>query len=667
VAGLFDLDQLPRVRRPKHRRTYQVTNFTKPDEWIPFDDLPDLHGEVVLDFENLDPGLADGRGSSWVRSGEGHICGAGFGPLQHGDDFYVSIAHSDGNGCDQARFLGWLGDQARRADVTFIYANAPYDLGWLKREGIEPRNLPIDVQAQAALLDEFAYTYSLDTLGRKYLGEGKNEDAMKEACLRGGLIDPLSRMDLVPAWIAETYGLQDIHLTKGVYLHLRKQIEAEGLQSIHELERECALVAVDMKALGVPVDMDDVMKTRGGFALQRERAIDTVKDLTGINVEPTDFTSLIRALKVEQPGLVLPKTALGKESIRDEVLEALPESPVANAIRWMRRYDKAIGTFIDSYFLKNVWRGRIHADFNPLRYTDDRGSQGGTVSGRFSSNNPNMQNLPVRQPEIGIPLRACFRPEPGEDWAKLDYASQEPRLTIHYAALLELRGAQAMIDRFHRDPMTDLHLETALLMFGHTRETWGLLTAARRKELRARAKIINLAIAYGAGGGNIADQLGLPKIKKQFDKDGSTIKYWAAGPEAQKLLDAHAAGVPFLKDLQAIAKTRAEQKGYVRTILDRVLRFKQFGGRYARSHKALNSIIQGSAADQMKMALVLLRREKIPILLTVHDEADASVPREAPAYIARIKQIMEEAVPLLLPVVAEVKIKANWGLVSVDD
>ena len=664
--GLFDLlpgVDHPELRLPRKKRQLTRPIFVRPDGWKPHEDLPELHGLVAVDLETKDVGLAEGRGTSWYRHDGGFICGAAIATEDRA--FYLPMRHCEGN-IDPDRVMRWLKAQLEKPDVEAVYCNGPYDLGWLSRDGVVPARLPHDVQIQAALLDEYKLNYSLDALGREYLGEGKADAAFKKACLYGGLIDPMSHMDLVPAWLAEAYALQDVRLTLRLRRHLGTQVIEQQLEQIYDLERECALAAVDMKAMGVRVDLDQVERTRQRFVARRDEYIQLVHELTKVHVHPNDTLSIIQALKVENPDVSLPRTEkTGKESIAADVLDSLPATPVVDALQWMRKYEKAIATTLDG-MLKHVYRGRIHADFTPLRRVDETGS-GGASTGRFSSSNPNLQNIPIRQPEIGLPIRACFVPDEGCDWGKLDYASQEPRLTIHYAALEGLKGAWAMVRRFRENPLTDLHLETALIMFGHTRETWEMLDKGQRRVLRQRAKVINLALAYGAGGGNIADQLGLPKVRASFEKDGRVIRYWAAGPEAQKLLDRHAKAVPFMKKLQALAKERAEEHGRVRTILGRLSRFKSFGGgSFARTHKALNSLIQGSAADQMKMALVLLRREKICVPLSVHDEGDLSVPRGAAAFIARVKQVMEEAVPLVLPVVAEVKLGANWAEVSGD-
>jgi len=626
------------------RRGLQLSRpvFTKPDDWSPYTVLPELSGIVALDTENKDPGLSSGYGTSWPH-GLGFTCGIAI--SWSGGDFYLPYGHSEGN-TDKRRVIEWLKVQAAKPDVTFVYANCQYDLGWLWREGITPLNLPHDVQGMAALLDEFKFSYSLDSLGREYLGEGKSDEAFSAACAAGGLLDPKSNMDLVPGWIAEAYGVQDARLTRDLYLHFLPMLEAEDLIPIYNLERECYLVGFDMKRNGVRVDTDEAERQITRFERLRDEKIELVARTTGVVCSATDNVSLARALRVENPDLDLPKTTQGRDSIRKEVMESL-HSPVADAINSARRYDKAINTFLQGYILESSVKGRIHADFNPLRRsgTDAGGREGmkGTVTGRWSCTDPNLQNVSARDIEIGVAVRRCFVPEEGEQWVKADYASQEPRLTVYYAERAKLRGGKEMADRFRIDPMTDLHGETATLM--------GVP--------RPQAKVINLSLAYGAGGAKLCKQLGLPT--EWTEKHGRRIEI--AGREGKRLLDRHMQAVPFMRALQKMAEKTAQTRGYIITLGGRRCHFQKNGDEYEWTYTALNKIIQGSAADQMKAALCHLRREKIPTLLTVHDEADFSVPRgeKGELILQSIRAIMEQAIPISIPMIADIKVSDTWA------
>ncbi len=598
---------------------------------------------VALDTETKDPGLSSGFGSSWPHAG-GYICGIAISWRE--GSFYLPLRHSDGN-IDSERVFRWLRVQAAKPDVTFVYANCQYDLGWLLRNNIVPVNLPHDVQGMAALLDEFKFSYSLDSLGREYLGEGKSDEAFKAACAAGGLNDPMSHMDLVPAWLAEAYGVQDANLTLALYNELLPKLEAENLIPVYTLERECYLVGYDMKRIGVRVDTDLAVQHMETFERKRDEKLKAVSDATGILCTASDNASLARALRIENPSLDLPQTALGRDSVRKEILDSL-RSPVADAINAARRYDKAVNTFFQGYIIEGSYRGRIHADFNPLRRSgtdDNTESMRGTGSGRWSCTDPNLQNLPTRDPEIGPAVRSCFLPEEGEEWAKLDYNSQEARIAVSLAEQAGLSGAQEMADKYRTDPRTDLHQQTADLMGISRRD----------------AKTINFAILYGAGGAEICRRLGLPTAHKRLRGSDTVIE--VAGPQGDALLRRHGQNIPFIRAFQKATKEAADRRGWIKTLTGRRVRFQRRGDEYARTYKACNGAVQGGAADQTKLAVVALRREGIIPLIIVHDDTNTSV-EPGGLLVDRIKEIMEAAVTLTVPVLADVKVGANWAAVS---
>lgn len=645
-----------------------------PADWHPIEDLPELTGVVALDFETDDPGIANKLGSSWARPGEGSVCGFGLAPI-YGEAFYCAISHGCGNG-DGEKYVRWLAAQAAKPDVTFVYANAIYDLGWLLRLGIDPVNHPIDIQGMAALLDENRTSYSLDSLLWAYLKRGKATEGLRARAREYGITNPYLHMRTLPAWDVAQYGTDDVKDTMELYQTLLPLLEEQNLGRVFALERECLLVGRDLRWRGVRVDQDALAQVERDFAAKRGAAIIRIKDATGVNVTAWDNAAIARALEIEQPNYDFERTSKGAPSIRAALLEAM-QTPVADAVREMRQYDKAISTTLAG-MTKYITKGRIHGEFHPLRRTDDEDGaterQQGTVTGRWSSSAPNLQNIPRRVPKIGDPIRSCFLPEEGELWAKLDYSSQEPRLATHFASLVnlvdpiwldrprnfkhlgKLDGADEMVAKYIANPNLSMHKETAELMGIDWRKD---------EQTYDRVKAMNLGLIYGMQGKRFCQEQGLP-TKWITTRDGREIE--VAGDEGQELLDRHFRAVPWVKQVQNVAQYNCDDRGYALTISGRRVRFERFwsDGRRMNTYKALNASVQGSAADQMKYTQCAFRRAGIYPLVVVHDDANLSIERGVGGVrrIEEASEIMANAVKLVVPSLAEASVGTTWGTVT---
>lgn len=645
-----------------------------PDGWSPTSNLPELHGIVALDTETDDPGLAAHKGSSWCRKGEGSVCGFSIAWREHDTDvgFYVPINHAAGN-VDAEKAFNWLRAQGAKDDVHFVYANAIYDLGWLQqRHDFNPVNLPCDVQGMAALLDERRSSYSLDSLAWAYLKKRKNTQALREESKKLGYLDPYKAMRKLPAWSVEEYATDDALDTLDLYYEMLPLIKAQDLTNVLEIEKECLLIGRDLRAHGVRVDLDEAARVKKQFLDEREAAVRRVYDATGVHVDPDDKQSIKRALEAENPTLQFTKTAKGQVSIRAGWIDSL-HSPVGKDIGLMRRLTKAVQTFIEGYIEGHTGAdGRIHADFNPLRRnSDDDDSLYGVAGGRWSSTNPNLQNIPRRDPHIGPAIRTCFKPEEGELWGKLDYSSQEPRLTTHFAYKLWLvrdKLGPDWSDRFQGvDDMVQAYRETPGLSM-HKVVAKGLgIDISADKRAYDNVKVLNLGIIYGMGGKKFCQSVGLP-TKFITTEWGKTIE--VAGDEGQRLLDKHFERFPWIKDVADFATSWAEGSGYMKTISGRRIRFEERDakGRALYTYKALNASVQGSAADQMKLAQIQFRRAGFPALVYVHDDANLSIPRgEAGRKMMKdAAEIMAQAVTLEVPSIAEGRVGKNWGSVGRD-
>jgi DNA polymerase I-like protein with 3'-5' exonuclease and polymerase domains len=426
---------------------------------------------------------------------------------------------------------------------------------------------------------------------------------------------------------------------------LENEIQKNELTHIFELETSLIPLMLEMRFRGVRVDLDKAERTKKQLAKLEQQIKDDIKHKTGIRIEPWVATSVGSVL--HHYGIDFPKTEkTSQPSITKAFLQACPHE-IAGQILRLRELNKANSTFIDS-ILRYTTNGRIHCEFNQLRSDD-----GGTVTGRFSSSNPNLQQIPARDPEIKNMIRGLFIPEEGEKWGSFDYSSQEPRLLVHYCSILSDRRPDPNVDSIVEAYQTgdvDFHQMVADM------------AGIGRKE----AKTVNLGIMYGMGRGKLANTLDITQ------------------GEAKDLLDTYHEKVPFVKGLADMVASKASRDGIVRTLLGRKCRFdmwepnsfgynkpmthedaiKEYGPgiRRAFTYKALNKLIQGSAADQTKKAMADCYAEGLIPLLTVHDELCFSVSSEDQA--SRIKEIMETCVDLRVPSKVDQELGDNWGEVG---
>jgi DNA polymerase I-like protein with 3'-5' exonuclease and polymerase domains len=612
-------------------------------EWHMPTSYPDLTGykQIAVDLETCDPHLTT-LGPGWARK-EGFIVGIA---IAAGDEsWYFPIRHQNGHNLDPKMTMKWLKTQMETPRIDKIMHNATYDLGWLRAEGVNVQGRVIDTMITGAIVDENRYSYSLNNLGRDYLEERKNEKLLRAAAAEWG-IDPKAEMWKLPPKYVGLYAEQDAAMTLRLWERLKVELEKLDLWSIWSLETSLIPMMVDMRQMGVRVDLDGADRARK-FLRERKKYIhDMIKDKTGVSVEPWAAASVQKVF--DALNLQYPTTDGGAPSFTKQFLTAHPH-PLSQAIVRLRETDKADSTFIDT-IMRHEHNGRIHTEFHQLRSDD-----GGTVTGRFSSSNPNLQQIPARDPEIKKLIRGLFVPEDGTQWGSFDYSSQEPRLLVHFAASIKGENRHDMIDsvvKAYNEGDVDLHQMVADF------------AGITRKE----AKVVNLGIMYGMGKGKLAGQLGITEA------------------EASALLQTHHEKVPFVKGLADLAMQQAAKHGVIRTLLGRRCNFhlwepRTFGYNKplpfdeaittygqpltrAFTYKALNKLIQGSAADQTKKAMADCYAEGLLPMLTVHDELCFSVDSTEQAN--RIQEIMETGLSDVLKVPSKVdaELGNNWGEVG---
>ena len=593
--------------------------------------------QVAIDLETHDPEIKN-LGGGWATN-KGFVVGVAI--SFEGFDGYFPVRHERGGNFSEEEVKKWL-VKLFKEDPIVICHNAVYDLGWLRRWGVDCNVTKVyDTLIAAPLVDENRYSYSLDSLSKDYLGERKQGNLLEEFGKEHGF-KAIEYMHMVPVEIAGVYAEQDTRLTLKLWEFLRVEIQKQGLTDIFNLETDLLRLLLEMRWKGVRVDLEKAEKTKKFFKSEEEKIYQNIKKETGIDIGSSDIYAAASLQKIfDKLGEKYELTEKNKQAKISNTLMRESDNPLIQSISVAREYNKAHTTFIDS-ILKHQVDGRIHAEINQLK-----GEYGGTVSGRLSMNNPNLQQVPARNEAIGPKIRSLFLPEEGHKWASLDYSQQEPRLLVHYAQKHGLEGAETLIKFFHEGK--DFHQVTA--------EMAGI----SRKE----AKTIGLGLMYGMGIAKLADSLDI------------------SPDQAKALKKKYNDNVQFLNNIIVRATRYTEQNGFINTLLGRRCRFELWENKdfydkrmmsyenakktwawnemkRAGTYRALNRLIQGSAADQTKKAMVdLWKNLGVIPMIQIHDELNVSIANET--QVKEIKEIMESAVELHVPVKCDAEIGDNWG------
>lgn len=598
---------------------------------------------------------------------------------------YFPIAHEGGGNCDRDVCLRWANDQLSRPGQPKVGANLLYDLEFLENEGVHVEGPFLDVQLAEPLLNEHRFDYTLEALAKDYLGEHKSDQALYEYCAEkfGGKPKrdhQIGKIWKCPGDIVRPYGIGDVDLPLRI---LEKQLINLKEQSLEELfQLECSLLPLllKMRQQGVRVDVEKAERLSALLKQKievKQRELDHWNNGKETNFNGyADIAPLFDNLQIVYP--TTPKS--GKPSFTDEWLD-VQEHPAAKCIADLRRYSKIKTTFIDNYIIQKHVNGRIYGQFHQLK--SDRK---GTISGRFSSSNPNLENIPSRDEEtvevvdwdgtladlpLGKAVRSLYLPEEDEDWVKDDYSQVEYRIICHYGGKTTsedplvirstIESANAARRAYIDDPDTDFH-------------KWVAAISGLDRKI---AKNLNFGKSYGMGPTAVAGKL------------KSSLK------EAREFIATYDGKMPFIKELLAYVAAVADQRGYIKTILGRRARFdlwepkswgkkgskplpyeqalKEYGRalKRAKTYKALNSLSQGTAADIIKKALSEIWKAGICNVLhaprnLVHDEIDWSKPRSKEATEAHREAvyIMENCIKLSVPLIAESEIGNNWGEVE---
>ncbi|MCK5608217.1 hypothetical protein KAR91_40420, partial [Candidatus Pacearchaeota archaeon] len=604
----------------------------KPDsDWVApnLDDLPAWKGiqRIGLDTESYDPTLTTlGPG---VRR-DGYTCGISF-AIEDGPAYYLPTRHHGGGNLDPDKVTAYMKDQAKIFTGDICGANLQYDLDYLAEAGIVFRKASFkDIQIAEPLIDENQFSYSLDTLGKKYGFMGKEETLLTEAAIAYGL-DRKKDMWQLPAKFVGPYATEDAVLPLKILRKQERIIDDQELWDIYRLECKVLPVLVKMRRRGIRIDFDQLDKVEALTRVKEQEFLDIIYAETSIRIKINEITKpklVVAALDVAQVpyGRTEPSTNFpdGQPSVKKEFLEPNKDMPLVNAILEARSYNKVRNTFVKSVREHQV-KGRVHCTFNQLRtQADNSDDVKGAGPGRLSCCDMNLQQQPSRHPILGKMWRSIYLPDEGGRWAALDYSQQEPRLFVHYAHIAGCAGTQAAVDGFHAG--LDWHDMTTEMAFG-VRKTDLCTTAEGKKKwktLRDRAKAVFLGIIYGMGQAKMCKSCGFST--EMVNIRGAERE--VAGPEGRAFLAEFNQKVPFLGEIKDMVERVAWNRKFIRTILDRHIHYPPGAG---MERKALNNLIQGSAADQTKLAMVLMDENNFRIQLQIHDEIDTTVYSEKTA------------------------------------
>lgn len=537
---------------------------------------------------------------------------------------------------------------------SVIMHNAQYDLGCLMSLGISIEHLKVyDTRIMAALWDSELPSYSLDFLLRQYFGTQKAQNRLVDVVRNFNLCPDLkpanktftsaatkwaySNMNIVqaadPGAMAD-YANQDITgtgiLFKFLYEKLGDQISA--------YYSNIAKICIEIRAKGIKIDINAV--NHGIDTLRpivENLEVELLKELGSINLHsPKQLLDMMKQKGYSD----FPKTAADGESVRAEYLEERPNDPLCSNLLKYRTYYKLLNDFLlKIQSMQEYTFGYVFPELNVLA----------ARTGRFSSSNPNIQNIPKRNKEYAALCRAIFIPTNSKNsWYSADWANQEGRLQLHYSQLKGFTKAQWWLDKFKENPSLDTHLITARMMFNDQ-------TLTSSSPERTKAKTIYLGKSFCMGGAKLCKRMGLPSEIK----DTKFGKMEMAGLEGQKLIDAFDRAFPYLKELQKDTMQIIQERGHIKTLGGRISRRPRFKpGDRSQDYKAISKLIQGSALDQMCAALTHCHNEKIDIKCIVHDEIDFEGTIED---AKKVKEIMETCVDLVVPSVAELSEGPNWG------
>lgn len=656
----------------------QIPLITPSSDWTVPASLPDLTriGEIGLDTETRDNGLASGRGPGWAF-GDGYVAGVGVawreGGVKH--KIYVPIRHPETECFPRDQVARWVTDITRKNRVVMF--NAGYDMGWLQTDlGVPTPPVIDDASCAAFLIDENRQDLDLDSCCEWRGVPGKDLRALEEAAVIYGIRaqDAVKNLWRLPARYAGPYGQQDPESTLDLMHSFRPELARQGLLRAYDVEMRLIPIIGAMRRRGIRVNVERAERLRDELFARSKRVFgelsDRLKMTVGID-EIRQHSWMVRTFSNEN-------VRYESKGEGDDARASFEKDWMRAAEHWLPRMiaeakqcHEMAEKFIQTYLLDFAHLGRIHASINQWKY-----EEGGTRSHRLSYSEPPLQQAPSRPDrvegwtltgEIAQEYRSCLEPEIGDLWFAPDYSQQEYRLIVTDAEERGCNKADVAAQMYRDDPNTDFHN----------------LVVSLTELPRRDAKDCNFAKAFGAGKFKFSQMIG-----KSLE-------------EASDIMDKYDTEMPFVKEISQICSSAASRRGYIRMFdgarshfdtweaawVDKDERKRGYDEGYrmspcseseareratleghpwqgkrlkrAMTHKALNRRIQGNAARQMKLAMVTCGEEGHVPLIQMHDELGFSLSSEKTG--KRIVEIMRTVHTCTVPFLVDAEWGANWG------
>ena len=588
---------------------------------------------AAIDIETHDPHLKDwGPGS--IRK-DGYIIGIGcYCPELNIDAFFKP---------DDSRIKEVLADET----ITKIFHNGVYDLDWIMNgpDHLEVNGRCEDTMTRETLLDSYAFSYSLEACCQRegVTGKNKGETIDKYWKQVGGKGKAVEHLKDIPFGIVGKYCRQDCKATYDLFFAQQPLLERENLLNANDIECRLYPLLMDMRKNGFRINMSELFRLGDQFQEEYDNGMRELEHTYGFPEGTLSLNAANDLYKIwKQEGLPIEYTATGKPSFAAAVLDDCPH-PVAAKIKHLKGLVKTQAFF--NSWVDLAQDSHLYPSFFPAKRDD-----GGTVTGRWSSQNPNLQQVPAREDKHGKEIRSLFIPEKDCYLGAFDYKQIEYRVFTHFASG---EGAADAQRQFNENPNTDYHQMTIDLM------EWGDLG----KEGRHLAKNLNFGSIYGLGAKSFAIKFKQNLLHNHPERDPDNLL-----PVAQSLMNEYFRKVPFVKPTCNKIMKVGQCRGYVKTLSGRRQRMPLDGGAY----KLINYLIQGSAADLLKKGLVNAWERGVFKVLKlhaqVHDEVVFSIPKTGEGYRACkiLYECMSNAYQLKIPLGVDTEIGPDWGHCDMD-